>query len=171
MAMRSPNFAGLSRRAPVPSFCMLIFLLVSGGHSTVGGILRKVLSVFCGAEFHTGNTWSSLWLVVLAIAMSAVSLYYYLKVLKSIYVIDPPAGAAPIRISSLRQVDCGPDCAERGAAWLRTESIAAVAAGIAFTRYSLHQFIDEGLGDIGRAMRIVLFDQRAILQDRFRVVQ
>ena len=27
--------------------------------------------------------------------MSAVSLYYYLKVLKYIYVTDPPAGAAP----------------------------------------------------------------------------
>jgi NADH-quinone oxidoreductase subunit N len=41
--------------------------------------------------------------VVLAIAMSAVSLYYYLKVLKYIYVTDPPFDKGPIRISVLRQ--------------------------------------------------------------------
>jgi NADH-quinone oxidoreductase subunit N len=45
-----------------------------------------------------------LWLIVLAVAMSAVSLYYYLKVLKCIYVSDPPTDTAPIHISVLRQV-------------------------------------------------------------------
>ena len=45
-----------------------------------------------------------LWLVVLAIAMSAVSLYYYLQVLKRIYIADPPAGAGPVRASVLSQV-------------------------------------------------------------------
>jgi NADH-quinone oxidoreductase subunit N len=33
-----------------------------------------------------------LWLVVLAIAMSAVSLYYYLQVLKQVFVVPAPAG-------------------------------------------------------------------------------
>lgn len=37
-----------------------------------------------------------LWLVILAIAMSAVSLYYYLRVLKQIYVRDAVAGAEAI---------------------------------------------------------------------------
>ena len=34
-----------------------------------------------------------LWLVILAIAMSAVSLYYYLRVLKEVYVVDAPVDA------------------------------------------------------------------------------
>jgi NADH-quinone oxidoreductase subunit N len=39
-----------------------------------------------------------LWLVIFAIAMSAVSLYYYLQVLKQIYVAPVTAGALEIRI-------------------------------------------------------------------------
>ena len=45
-----------------------------------------------------------LWLVVLAIAMSAVSLYYYLKVLKRIYVADSPDDAVPIRAPIVSQI-------------------------------------------------------------------
>jgi len=37
--------------------------------------------------------------VVLAIAMSAVSLYYYLQVLKQIFVAAAPAGAPSIEVS------------------------------------------------------------------------
>ena len=61
-------FAGLNRRAPLLSFCMMIFML------SLAGI-------------------PPLWLVVLALAMSAVSLYYYLQVLKRIYVGEQGAGA------------------------------------------------------------------------------
>ena len=39
--------------------------------------------------------------MVLAIAMSAVSFYYYLKVLKQIYVVKPADGAAEIKVSYL----------------------------------------------------------------------
>ena len=42
-----------------------------------------------------------LWLVILAVAMSAVSLYYYLQVLKQIYVAKPPAGAAALQIPAI----------------------------------------------------------------------
>ena len=44
-----------------------------------------------------------LWLVILAIAMSAVSLYYYLQVLKQIYVADAPVDAAPLKVSPVSQ--------------------------------------------------------------------
>ncbi len=97
------HFAGLSRRAPVPSFCMLIFLLSLAGIPPLAGFFGKFYlfsSVLTSAE----GTLSLLWLVVLALAMSAVSLYYYLKVLKFIYVTDPPTEIAPMRISALRQV-------------------------------------------------------------------
>jgi NADH-quinone oxidoreductase subunit N len=97
------DFAGLSRRAPVPSFCMLIFLLSLAGIPPLAGFFGKFY-LFSFALTSTPGRLGLLWLVVLAIAMSAVSLYYYLKVLKYIYVIDPSTGVTPIRISILRQV-------------------------------------------------------------------
>jgi NADH-quinone oxidoreductase subunit N len=97
------DFAGLSRRAPVPSLCMLIFLLSLAGIPPLAGFFGKFY-LFSSVLTSTPGTLGLLWLAVLAIAMSAVSLYYYLKVLKYIYVIDPSAGAVPIRIPVLRQV-------------------------------------------------------------------
>jgi NADH-quinone oxidoreductase subunit N len=47
---------------------------------------------------------SLLWLVVLAIAMSAVSLYYYLKVLKRMYVAALPPDAGQFESPVLSQV-------------------------------------------------------------------
>jgi NADH-quinone oxidoreductase subunit N len=97
------DFAGLSRRAPVPSFCMLIFLLSLAGIPPLAGFFGKFY-LFSAVLTSTPGTLGLLWLVVLAVAMSAVSLYYYLKVLKYVYVADPPADAATIRVSALRQV-------------------------------------------------------------------
>ncbi len=97
------NFAGLSRRAPVPSFCMLIFMLSLAGIPPLAGFFGKFY-LFSAVLTSTPGTLGLLWLVVVAVAMSAVSLYYYLKVLKYIYVTDPPADAASIRISVARQV-------------------------------------------------------------------
>ena len=42
--------------------------------------------------------------MILALAMSAVSLYYYLQVLKQIYVAEMPADAAAVQIPMLSQV-------------------------------------------------------------------
>ena len=44
-----------------------------------------------------------LWLVIFAIAMSAVSLYYYLLVLKQAYVAEAPADAPALRVSRATQ--------------------------------------------------------------------
>ena len=97
------NFAGLSRRAPVPAFCMLIFLLSLAGIPPLAGFFGKFY-LFSAVLTSTPGTLGLLWLVVLAIAMSAVSLYYYLKVLKYIYVANPPDDTTPVRVSPLRQV-------------------------------------------------------------------
>ncbi len=97
------DFAGLSRRAPLPSICMLVFLLSLAGIPPLAGFFGKFY-LFSSVLTSTPGTLGLLWLVILAIAMSAVSLYYYLKVLKYIYVADSPAGATPIRVSVLRQV-------------------------------------------------------------------
>ena len=96
------DFAGLSRRSPVLSFCMLIFLLSLAGIPPLAGFFGKFY-LFSAVLAATPGTLGLLWLVVLAIAMSAVSLYYYLKVLKWIYVADPPVDAGAIRTSVLRK--------------------------------------------------------------------
>jgi NADH-quinone oxidoreductase subunit N len=95
---RLSDFAGLSRRAPALSFCMMVFMLSLAGIPPLAGFFGKfyIFSTALGAPHGSGL----LWLVVLAIAMSAVSLYYYLQVLKQIYVIEAPAesptGRAPV---------------------------------------------------------------------------
>ncbi len=96
------DFAGLSRRSPVVSFCMLIFMLSLAGIPPLAGFFGKFY-LFSAVLAATPGSLGLLWLVVLAIAMSAVSLYYYLQVLKRIYVADAPAGAGPMPVPFLRQ--------------------------------------------------------------------
>jgi len=86
------TFAGLNKRAPVLSFCMLIFMLSLAGIPPLAGFFGKFY-VFATA-LATGKDLALLWLVILAIAMSAVSLYYYLQVLKQIYVL--PGDTTPL---------------------------------------------------------------------------
>jgi NADH-quinone oxidoreductase subunit N len=96
------DFAGLSRRAPLVSFCMLIFMLSLAGIPPLAGFFGKFY-VFTAAVKTGAPNLGLLWLVILAVAMSAVSLYYYLQVLKQIYVASPAAktdGALRSSISS-----------------------------------------------------------------------
>ncbi|MFZ0663018.1 MAG: NADH-quinone oxidoreductase subunit N [Acidobacteriaceae bacterium] len=90
------DFAGLSRRAPLLSFCLLVFLLSLAGIPPLAGFFGKFY-IFSAAYFARPDL---LWLVALAIAMSAVSLYYYLVVLKQVYVRDS-AVVGPIATSLL----------------------------------------------------------------------
>ena len=88
------DFAGLSRRAPLLSFCMLVFMLSLAGIPPLSGFFGKFYVFTAAAD--TAPKLSLLWLVVLAVAASAVSLYYYLQVLKQIYAVAPaPASAWP----------------------------------------------------------------------------
>jgi NADH-quinone oxidoreductase subunit N len=83
---RLTDFAGLHQRAPGLAFCMMIFMLSLAGIPPLAGFFGKFY-VFTAAL--NGASRDMLWLVILAIAMSAVSLYYYLQVLKQIYIKAP----------------------------------------------------------------------------------
>ncbi len=91
------DFAGLGRREPLISFCMMIFMLSLAGIPPLAGFFGKfyLFTAVAGGAKNLGL----IWLVFLAVAMSAVSLYYYLQVLKQIYVVPAregvPAAAAP----------------------------------------------------------------------------
>jgi NADH-quinone oxidoreductase subunit N len=97
------DFSGLSRRAPVLSFCMLIFMLSLAGIPPLAGFFGKFY-LFASMLAAEPRTLGLLWLVILAITMSAVSLYYYLQVLKRIYIADLPADAGPIHTPVVTQV-------------------------------------------------------------------
>ncbi len=93
------NFDGLSRRAPVLSFCLFIFILSLAGIPPLAGFFGKFYLFASALSASSGL----LWLVVLAIATSAVSFYYYLQVLKRVYVADP-AGTNPVHTPALTQL-------------------------------------------------------------------
>jgi NADH-quinone oxidoreductase subunit N len=86
------DFAGLSRRAPVLSFCMLVFMLSLAGIPPLSGFFGKFYLFTAAAD--AAPKLSLLWLVMLAVAASAVSLYYYLQVLKQIYAVVPAPNSA-----------------------------------------------------------------------------
>jgi NADH-quinone oxidoreductase subunit N len=81
------DFAGLSRRSPLLSFCMLVFVLSLAGIPPLAGFFGKFY-VFIAAAGGAPRL-GLLWLVAIAVAASAVSLYYYLQVLKQIYAAKP----------------------------------------------------------------------------------
>ena len=92
------NFAGLSRQAPILAFTLGIFILSLAGIPPLAGFFGKFY-LFVTVIQSTPNPASLLWLVVLAIAMSAVSLYYYLRVLKRVYVMaanEAPTFRSPL---------------------------------------------------------------------------
>jgi NADH-quinone oxidoreductase subunit N len=91
------DFAGLGRRAPILSICMLVFVLSLAGIPPLAGFFGKFY-VFTAAV-RSGPGLGMLWLVVIAVATSAISLYYYLQLLKQIYVAEPHERATPLRIN------------------------------------------------------------------------
>ena len=97
------DFAGLSRRAPALSLCMLVFMLSLGGIPPLAGFFGKFF-LFASTLSAGQHALGLLWLVLVAVAMSTVSLYYYLQVLKRIYIAEPPSEIRPIQVPIVSQL-------------------------------------------------------------------
>jgi len=82
------DFNGMARKAPLLSLLMLVFVLSLAGIPPLGGFFGKFY-LFAAAVQQDAQHFGLLWLVILGIVMSAVSLYYYLVLLKHIYVLVP----------------------------------------------------------------------------------
>jgi NADH-quinone oxidoreductase subunit N len=80
------HFDGMAKRAPFLSLLMLIFILSLAGVPPLGGFFGKFY-LFAAAVECDAQHFGLLWLVILGILMSAVSLYYYLILMKHIYVV------------------------------------------------------------------------------------
>jgi NADH-quinone oxidoreductase subunit N len=96
---RLDAFAGLSRRNPLLAGTMLIFLLSLAGIPPLVGFWAK-FNLFASVLRAPGSGHWGLVLVIMALAASAVSLYYYLQVLKRVYVVKPQR-VDPMRITLL----------------------------------------------------------------------
>lgn len=95
------SFSGLSRRAPGLALCLFVFFLSLAGIPPLSGFFAKFF-LFAAALGAPGGM-GLLWLVLLGIAMSAVSLVYYLRVLKYAFVAAPQEGAGEIAVPWLTQ--------------------------------------------------------------------
>src|SRR5213592_497441 len=86
------NFSALWSRSPMLAGCMSVFMLSLGGIPPLAGFFGKfyLFSVALRADANHGL----LWLVAVALLGSFISLYYYLMVLKAIFVDEPALAAA-----------------------------------------------------------------------------
>ena len=96
---RMDAFAGLSRRNPLLAGTMLIFLLSLAGIPPLVGFWAKFNLFSAVLRASTTSSWG-LPLVAAALGASAISLYYYLQVLKRIYVLKPTQ-SEPLSVSSI----------------------------------------------------------------------
>ncbi|MCF7686894.1 MAG: NADH-quinone oxidoreductase subunit N [Cephaloticoccus sp.] len=87
------DLAGLHRRSPLLAGVLLVYLLSLAGVPPLAGFFGK-FAVFAEALAIGGATTPVGVLALLAIALSAVALYYYLQVLKQA-LVKAPAPAAP----------------------------------------------------------------------------
>ncbi len=78
------HFATLRSRSPVLAGCMAVFMLSLAGLPPLAGFFGKFY--LFAAALSAGGNQGLLWLVALALFGSLISLYYYLAVLKVIFV-------------------------------------------------------------------------------------
>jgi NADH-quinone oxidoreductase subunit N len=78
------DFAGLRSRSPLLAACMAIFMLSLAGLPPLAGFFGKFY--LFSAALRSASNHGLLWLVALALFGSLVSLYYYLIVLKAVFV-------------------------------------------------------------------------------------
>jgi NADH-quinone oxidoreductase subunit N len=92
------NFTGLACRSPLLAGCMSIFMLSLAGIPPLAGFFGKFY--LFSVALRVGANHGLLWLVAIALLGSFISLYYYLMVLKAIFV-DEPALPAVGRLDRL----------------------------------------------------------------------
>ncbi len=100
---RIEDLNGLMKKSPWLTVMMTIFLLSLGGIPPTAGFIGKFY-LFAGL-IETGNPWF-VRLAILAVLMSAVSLYYYIRFIRAMY-IDEEQESAPVSPSIPLRVALG----------------------------------------------------------------
>lgn len=98
------DFSGIGKRSPLLSFLMVIFILSLAGIPPLAGFFGKFY-LFLSAVGRDSERYGLMWLVVAGVANSAISLYYYLRILKQMYIVEPtnpePLHASPSMMVAL----------------------------------------------------------------------
>src|SRR5205823_2859928 len=99
-------YKGLSKRMPFLAFSMMFFLLSLAGIPPFGGFFSKFL-LFSGAVYAMPfNQWY-LALAVSGVINSALSLYYYARVIWYMFLLEPEATAAQVSVPRTIEVAVG----------------------------------------------------------------
>ncbi len=99
------HFAGLSARSPWLAACMTVFMLSLAGIPPLAGFFGKFYLFNAALRAHP--TYSLLWLVALALFGSLISFYYYLMVLKAIFVDKATPVTAAVPADLLQRASIG----------------------------------------------------------------
>jgi NADH-quinone oxidoreductase subunit N len=89
------DLSGLYLRHPVAAFAMLLFMLSLGGIPPTAGFMGKFW--LFGAAIESGYVW----LAVIGVLNSAISLYYYIRVVVFMYLRKEIAGSEPTSTPAL----------------------------------------------------------------------
>ncbi len=87
------DFSGLSKRHPWIAFALAVFLLSMAGIPLTAGFVSKYLL------FYSAIQANEIALVVIGVLCSAVSVYYYLRVLVYMYMYDAAGSPRALRVS------------------------------------------------------------------------
>ena len=89
------DFSGLSFRHPYAAFAMLMFMLSLGGIPPTAGFMGKfwLFSAAIEAKYY--------WLAVIGVLNSAISLYYYVRIVVFMYLKKETIGSTPVTSPTL----------------------------------------------------------------------
>jgi NADH-quinone oxidoreductase subunit N len=88
------DWSGLASRHPAAALAMTICLLSLGGMPPTGGFFAKFYLFQSAMEVWDGQL---LWLVVIGVVNSAISIYYYLRIVTAMYFRDSTEPLTPTR--------------------------------------------------------------------------
>jgi NADH-quinone oxidoreductase subunit N len=97
------DYAGMAKRAPVLALALTLCLISLVGMPPAAGFMAKFY-IFSGAVRH-----GLLWLVIIAVINSVISAYYYLRVVKVMW-MDKPASRAKVPSSPALRVALALSC-------------------------------------------------------------
>lgn len=86
------DYNGLAKRAPYVAFAMMIFLFSLAGVPPLAGFTSKFV-LFSAAVYDPNGVMTQwVWLAFVAVLNSAISLYYYVRVIRAMYIEKPAKG-------------------------------------------------------------------------------
>ena len=94
---RLTDLVGLHKRSPLLAGCLLVFILSLAGVPPLAGFFGK-FAIFTAAFQLGGISGPAGWLALLALAMSAIGLYYYLIILKQALIVKPTEAVTSIKV-------------------------------------------------------------------------